>query len=317
MSPCECGHEAAALERTTLRTLIAINGAMFVAEALAGWRAQSTGLLADSLDMLADAGVYGHRAVRGRARAGAAGPGRHAQRRPADPARRRRPARRRAPVRGGQRAGEPGDDAGRPGGARGQRDVPRARLEAPGGRRAHAGLLHLLRQRRDREPRGRPGGRPRAARPLAAAGPRHPARPSRSSSCAAASASWAKRGRRGRGTGCSLRTREPSSPRKRGAMTTEYPMKPIGFVRSPYRDAGEIPKGCGAPARGRRRPRAPARVRAGPDRHRGLLAPVRALGLRPGGGLRADGHAADRRDPARHLHDAGAAASRTRSGSRS
>lgn len=59
MSPCECGHEAAALERTTLRTLIAINGAMFVAEALAGWWAQSTGLLADSLDMLADAGVYG------------------------------------------------------------------------------------------------------------------------------------------------------------------------------------------------------------------------------------------------------------------
>jgi tRNA (adenine37-N6)-methyltransferase len=29
-------------------------------------------------------------------------------------------------------------------------------------------------------------------------------------------------------------------------MTTEYPMRPIGFVRSPYRDAGEIPKGCGA-----------------------------------------------------------------------
>ncbi len=29
-------------------------------------------------------------------------------------------------------------------------------------------------------------------------------------------------------------------------MTTEYPMRPIGFVRSPYGDAGEIPKGCGA-----------------------------------------------------------------------
>ena len=29
-------------------------------------------------------------------------------------------------------------------------------------------------------------------------------------------------------------------------MPTEYPMRPIGFVRSPYRDAAEIPKGCGA-----------------------------------------------------------------------
>jgi tRNA-Thr(GGU) m(6)t(6)A37 methyltransferase TsaA len=29
-------------------------------------------------------------------------------------------------------------------------------------------------------------------------------------------------------------------------MTTEYPMRPIGFVRSPYRDAVEVPKGCGA-----------------------------------------------------------------------
>lgn len=59
MSPCACESSAAALERATLRTLIAINGAMFVVEALAGWWAQSTGLLADSLDMLADAGVYG------------------------------------------------------------------------------------------------------------------------------------------------------------------------------------------------------------------------------------------------------------------
>jgi Co/Zn/Cd efflux system component len=59
VSPCECGSSAAALERATLRTLIAINGAMFVAEAVAGWWAQSTGLLADSLDMLADAAVYG------------------------------------------------------------------------------------------------------------------------------------------------------------------------------------------------------------------------------------------------------------------
>jgi Co/Zn/Cd efflux system component len=51
--------EAASLERSTLRALLAINGAMFIAEALAGWWAQSTGLLADAVDMLADAAVYG------------------------------------------------------------------------------------------------------------------------------------------------------------------------------------------------------------------------------------------------------------------
>lgn len=29
-------------------------------------------------------------------------------------------------------------------------------------------------------------------------------------------------------------------------MTTEYSMRPIGFVRSPYFKADQIPKGCGA-----------------------------------------------------------------------
>lgn len=38
--------------------LLAINSAMFLAEAIIGWLAESTGLLADSLDMLADAMVY-------------------------------------------------------------------------------------------------------------------------------------------------------------------------------------------------------------------------------------------------------------------
>ncbi len=38
--------------------LLAINGAMFFAEAIVGSLAESTGLLADSLDMLADAMVY-------------------------------------------------------------------------------------------------------------------------------------------------------------------------------------------------------------------------------------------------------------------
>jgi cation diffusion facilitator family transporter len=51
--------EAAELERKTLWTLIAINGAMFLIEAVAGWWGESTGLLANSLDMLADASIYG------------------------------------------------------------------------------------------------------------------------------------------------------------------------------------------------------------------------------------------------------------------
>ena len=50
---------AAHVERRTLLLLIGINGAMFFIELAAGWIAQSMGLIADSLDMLADAGVYG------------------------------------------------------------------------------------------------------------------------------------------------------------------------------------------------------------------------------------------------------------------
>jgi Co/Zn/Cd efflux system component len=46
-------------ERRVLRQLLAINAVMFVAELGFGIYAQSTGLLADSLDMLADAMVYG------------------------------------------------------------------------------------------------------------------------------------------------------------------------------------------------------------------------------------------------------------------
>ncbi len=47
-----------ARERRTLRWVLAINAAMFVVELGAGWLAESTGLIADSLDMLADASVY-------------------------------------------------------------------------------------------------------------------------------------------------------------------------------------------------------------------------------------------------------------------
>lgn len=60
MSDCGCGAEQAdQLERDTLTYLLAINGMMFVLEAVLGFIAQSTGLIADSLDMLADAAVYG------------------------------------------------------------------------------------------------------------------------------------------------------------------------------------------------------------------------------------------------------------------
>ncbi len=51
--------EAAELERRTLWILLAINGVMFLVEAVAGWLADAAGLVADSLDMLADASVYG------------------------------------------------------------------------------------------------------------------------------------------------------------------------------------------------------------------------------------------------------------------
>jgi Co/Zn/Cd efflux system component len=46
-------------ERATLWVVLVINAAMFVVELTVGLRAGSTGLIADSLDMLADAGVYG------------------------------------------------------------------------------------------------------------------------------------------------------------------------------------------------------------------------------------------------------------------
>lgn len=50
--------EAAELERRTLVILLTLNALMFIVEALVGWYADAAGLLADSLDMLADASVY-------------------------------------------------------------------------------------------------------------------------------------------------------------------------------------------------------------------------------------------------------------------
>ncbi len=59
MSGCDC-HVALndARERQTLVRLLLVNGLMFLVEVVVGWLAQSTAVLADSLDMLADASVY-------------------------------------------------------------------------------------------------------------------------------------------------------------------------------------------------------------------------------------------------------------------
>ena len=46
-------------EAKTLILLLVINAALFVVEIIVGWLAESVGLIADSLDMLADAAVYG------------------------------------------------------------------------------------------------------------------------------------------------------------------------------------------------------------------------------------------------------------------
>lgn len=48
-----------AKESAILKWLLVINGVMFGVELSLGWLAQSTGLIADSLDMFADAAVYG------------------------------------------------------------------------------------------------------------------------------------------------------------------------------------------------------------------------------------------------------------------
>ena len=61
-SMTECGCEApdgrSEEQRRVLRIALALNAAMAVIGGLAGWIAQSTGLLADALDMLSDATAY-------------------------------------------------------------------------------------------------------------------------------------------------------------------------------------------------------------------------------------------------------------------
>jgi cation diffusion facilitator family transporter len=61
VSGCGCHSvEAASREqRRILRLALVLNAAMFLIEGAAGWFAASTGLMADALDMLADAVAYG------------------------------------------------------------------------------------------------------------------------------------------------------------------------------------------------------------------------------------------------------------------
>lgn len=64
MANCACGDVCASdkmrdSQGRTLRIVLAINLVMFGIEATAGWLAGSTALMADSLDMLGDALVYG------------------------------------------------------------------------------------------------------------------------------------------------------------------------------------------------------------------------------------------------------------------
>jgi Co/Zn/Cd efflux system component len=57
---CDCTQVSAKTdaERKTLRMALSLNAAMFVIGTVAGLWAQSTGLLADALDMLVDATAY-------------------------------------------------------------------------------------------------------------------------------------------------------------------------------------------------------------------------------------------------------------------
>jgi cation diffusion facilitator family transporter len=60
MSDCGCHAQAKnAAERRVLWIALTLNAAMAVIGGLAGWIGQSTGLLADALDMLTDAAAYG------------------------------------------------------------------------------------------------------------------------------------------------------------------------------------------------------------------------------------------------------------------
>src|SRR5512139_2976747 len=60
MSDCGCHASITdSAQRSILWTALGLNAAMAVIEGVTGLRAESTGLLADALDMLSDAGAYG------------------------------------------------------------------------------------------------------------------------------------------------------------------------------------------------------------------------------------------------------------------
>ena len=60
MSDCGCKTEVTSVEAgRTLRLALALNATMFVVEFIGGIIGESSGLIADSLDMLADASAYG------------------------------------------------------------------------------------------------------------------------------------------------------------------------------------------------------------------------------------------------------------------
>lgn len=60
MSDCECSVEVSDRSQSkVLITLLLINAVMFVFEITLGWWSESTALIADAMDMLADAMVYG------------------------------------------------------------------------------------------------------------------------------------------------------------------------------------------------------------------------------------------------------------------
>ena len=60
MTDCGCGEivERRTRQRQTLRIALVLNATMFVVGMVAGFLAQSNGLIADALDMLADASAY-------------------------------------------------------------------------------------------------------------------------------------------------------------------------------------------------------------------------------------------------------------------
>ena len=145
-------------EARALKTLLAINGAMFVFEMVLGLVAQSTGLIADSLDMFADAAVYGVALMAVGSAASRKLKAAHFAGWPSSSARLIRLGRGCPPRGVWQRASICPDGGCRFGCLDSECHLPHAHLQEEGRRGAHEGELHLLGQRRHCE-RGRHSGR--------------------------------------------------------------------------------------------------------------------------------------------------------------